>query len=127
MSFDARIHAFAARFLSGRVFELIVEPALADAQFEQTTGRASVARCRVAVVRAVLGGFCADLRRGSRDFLALTLMPVCYYLSLVIICFDFFSFPIPIARGLFAAAVLVLVFALGPVMVCFWPERRPAE
>ena len=127
MSFDARVQAFAARFLSGRAFELIVEPALADLQFEQACGRASLGRCRLAVLRAVFGGLCADLRRGSMDFLALTMMPVCYYLSLVVICFDFFAFPIPIARGLIAAAVLLLVFAFGPVMVCFWPERRSAE
>ena len=127
MSFDARVQAFAARFLSARAFELIVEPALADMQFERASGRASLGCCRRAVLRAVCGGVWVDLRRGSLDFLALTLVPVGYYLSLVIICFDFFAFPIPIARGLVATVMLVLVFACGPVMVCFWPERRSAD
>ena len=36
MSFDARIMAFAERFLSDRTFQLVVAPALADLQFEHS-------------------------------------------------------------------------------------------
>ena len=127
MSFESRIVAWSSRFLSSRAFEMIVVPALADLQFEQATGRATAARGRLAVARAAIGALGADIRRGSLDFLSLTVMPVCYYLALIIICFDFFSLPVPIPHVLTATAVLLLVFACGPVMVCFWPERQSAD
>ena len=89
MSFESRIIAFADRFLSDRTVQLIVEPALADLQFERGTGPLSRAANRLAVLRAVAGGVRDDVTRGSGGFIALTLMPTCYYLFLMVICFDF--------------------------------------
>lgn len=127
MSFEARVSAFADRFLSDRTVRLIVEPALADLQFDG--GRAPLSRAanRLAVLRAVAGGLRDEVTRGSAGFILLTLMPVSYYLFLMIICFGFR----PSSTGFFfAVALMILVLSLGPVMVCFWPARhtgRPVD
>lgn len=127
MSFDSRIVAFSERFLSDRTFELIVAPALADLQFDGGTGPRSRAANRLAVLKAVAGALRDEVTRGSAGFIALTLMPTCYYLFLMIICFDFR----PSSTGFFfGVAMLILVLSLGPVMVCFWPARhtgRPVD
>ncbi|MDO8795197.1 MAG: hypothetical protein Q7J25_11315 [Vicinamibacterales bacterium] len=124
MSFESRIVAFSERFLSDRTVELIVAPALADLQFDRGTGTLSQAANRLAVVRAVSGGLRDEVTRGSVGFIALTLMPTCYYLFLMLICFDFR----PSSTGFFlAVAMMILVLSLGPVVVCFWPERHTAR
>lgn len=124
MTFESRILAFADRFLSDRTVQLIVEPALADLQFDKGAGTISRTASRFAVLKAVAGGVWDELTRQSAGFFALTLMPTCYYLFLMLICFDFR----PSSAGLFfAVASVVLVMSLGPVMVCFWPARRRAR
>jgi hypothetical protein len=120
MSFESRVTAFADRFLSDRTVQLIVEPALADLQFEGGTRPLNRATNRLAVLRAVAGGLRDEVTRGSASFIALTLMPTCYYLFLMLICFDFR----PTSTGLFVAAMMVLGLSLAPVMVCFWPARH---
>ena len=127
MSFESRIIAFAERFLSDHTVQLIVVPALADLQFEGGTGTLSRAANRLAVLRAVAGGLCDEVARGSVGFVALTLMPACYYLFLAVVCFDFRPSS---TRLFFGVATLILVLSLGPVMVCFWPARhtrRPVD
>ena len=127
MSFESRIIAFAERFLSDRTVQLIVAPALADLQFDGGTGTLSRAANRLAVLRAVAGGLRDEVTRGCAGFIGLTLMPTCYYLFLMLICFDFR----PSSTGFFVAvAMMILVLSLGPVMVCFWPARhtgRPVD
>ena len=125
MSFDARILAFAERFLSARTFQLIVAPAVADLQFEHCAGRFRQTANRVAVLRAVAGGLRDDLARASRGMLALTLLPACYYIFLLILCFDVLS--ISISTDFVVAAVLILILSFAPVMACFWPERQRAR
>lgn len=121
MTFESRVLAFADRFLSERTVQLIVEPALADLQFECGTPPLTRATSRLAVLKAVAGGVCDEVSRASAGFIALTLLPTCYYLSLMLICLDFR----PSSTGLFfAVASVVMVMSLGPVMVCFWPSRR---
>ena len=123
MSFESRIIAFAERFLSEHTVQLIVVPALADLQFEGGTGTGALNRTanRLAVLRAVAGGLCDEVARGSIGFIALTLMPTCYYLFLAVVCFDFR----PTSTGMFfAVATPILVLSLGPVVVCFWPARH---
>jgi hypothetical protein len=121
MTFESRILAFADRFLSDRTVQLIVEPALADLQFDGGTSPLGRAANRFAVLTAVAGGLRDEVARGSAGFIALTLMPTCYYLFLMVICFDFR----PSSTGLFAGvATLILVMSLAPVMVCFWPSRH---
>ena len=124
MSFDDRIILFAARFLSERSFRLVVAPAVADLQFESEAGRCRRTANRFAVLRAVTGGARDDLARVSGGVLMLTLVPACYHIFLLVICFDVFS--ISISRDFILAATLILVLSFGPVMVCFWPERRGA-
>ena len=125
MSFESRIAAFAERFLSDRTFQLIVVPALADLQFEDCAGSLRRAGNRVAVLRAVAGGLRDDLATGCRGFVALMLLPACYYIFLLVMCFDFFS--LTISTDFFVVAILILVLSFGPVVACFWPERRPAR
>ena len=124
MSFESRITTFAERFLSDRTFELIVAPALADLQFDGGTTPLSLAANRLAVLKAVAGALRDEVTRGSAGFIALALMPTCYYLFLMLICFDFR----PSSTGLFlGVAMMILVLSLGPVMVCFWPARHTAR
>jgi hypothetical protein len=128
MNFDARIVAFAERFLSDRTFQLIVAPAVADLQFESCTDSVGLAANRVAVLRAVAGAMGEDLARVSRGMLALALLPACYYIFLLVLCFDLFS--LSLSGDFIVAAVLILFLSFAPVMVCFWPERpsaRPVE
>lgn len=120
MSFDARILALAERLLSDRTFRLIVEPAVADLQYEQGAGPIRRAQNRSAVIRAVAGGLGDDLARASGELLMLMLLPACYYLFLLVLCFDFLS--ISISIDFVAVAALILVLSFGPAIVCFWPE-----
>lgn len=121
MSFDARVMALAERFLSDRTFRLIVEPAVADLQYEQGAGPFRQAQNRLAVLRAVTGGLGDDLARASGELLMLMLLPACYYIFLLVLCFDFLS--ISISIDFVAVAALILVLSFSPVIVCFWPER----
>jgi hypothetical protein len=125
MSFDSHIMAFAARFLSARTFQLVVAPAVADLQFERDAGSLRRTANRVAVLRAVAGGLGDDLARASGGMLMLTLLPACYYIFLLVICFDVFS--ISISTDFLVVATLILILSFGPVMVCFWPERQSAR
>jgi hypothetical protein len=117
--------AFADRFLSERTFQLIVAPAVADLQFEHCAGRLRQAANRVAVVRAVAGGLRDDLARASGGMLLLALLPACYHVFLLVLCFDVFS--ISISTDFVVVATLILLLSFSPVMVCFWPERRRAH
>ena len=125
MSFDARIMALAERFLSERTFQLIVGPAVADLQFEHCASPLRLTANRLAVLRAVAGGLRDDLARASSDVLLLTLLPACYNIFLLLICFDVFS--ISLSTDFVVVATVLLVLSFGPVMVCFWPERRAAR
>ena len=122
MSFEARIVAFGERFLSDRTFQLVVAPAVADLEFEHGAGTLRRAENRLAVLRAVAGALRIDLARDCGSFVVLTLVPACYYIFLMVILFDFFS--IAISTGFLVVAMLILVLSVGPVMACFWPERR---
>ena len=124
MSFDARVIALAERFLSDRTFQLVVAPAVADLQFESCASPLGRTANRLAVLRAVAGGLRDDLARASSGMLLLTLLPACYHIFLLVICFDVFS--ISLSTDFVVVATVLLVLSFGPVMVCFWPERRVA-
>lgn len=121
MSFDSRVTAFAERFLSDRSTELIVAPALADLQFDRDAGPLRRAANHLAVVRAVAGALRHEAARGSGFFLVLTLMTAGYNFVLLTLFADFIS----ISSNLFGLAMGLLFLSLGPVVACFWPERRP--
>ena len=57
--------------------------------------------------------------------MALTLMPACYYIFLLVICFDVYS--ISLSTNFLIVAALILILSFGPVLACFWPERRDAH
>jgi hypothetical protein len=122
MSFEDRIVAFSERFLCDRTFELVVAPALADLEFDP--GRKPFTRAinRAAVLRAVVGGLAHDVKRDSGSFVLLTLMPTCYYMSLLVLCFD----AVKTWSGFLSLAAMVVALSCAPVLVCFWPSRRPA-
>ncbi|MEP6783814.1 MAG: hypothetical protein ABI983_09095, partial [Acidobacteriota bacterium] len=107
-------------FLSGRSFDLIVAPALADCEFENSAGRRGRLAGRMSVLTAVAGAVQHEMRGGSADFLKLTLLSFCYFI-----------FPLTLGIRIFktwsdfaVAATVVLVMSLVPVMVCFWPDGR---
>jgi hypothetical protein len=77
------------------------------------------------VLRAVGGGLRDDLARASSGMLALTLLPACYYIFLLVICFDVYS--LSISTYFLSVAALILVVSFGPVLACFWPERPDAH
>ena len=123
MSFEALVIAICDRFVSQRAFDLIVTPALADLEFEESAGRQSRTAGRAAVLRAIAGGVGHDMRRDSGGFLKLALMSAAYY-----------TFPVAVSVSLFktwsdffVALTVVLAMALVPVMVCFWPVRHPVR
>ena len=122
MSFQSTVIAFSERFLSDRAFELIVVPALADLQFDEDAGRRGRLANRCAVLRAVAGGFWDGIWRESMSVFKLSLLSACY-----------FMFPLALGIEIFKTwsqflmvATAVLAMSLVPVVVCFWPARRPA-
>jgi hypothetical protein len=127
MSFESRVIAFSERFLSSRSYQLIVAPALADLEFEESEqGRSN----RFAVMRALAGAVRIDAAQHASTFLILTLVPAGYYFVLIAVCFDFFSgrvgkegVMLTVAR----VAAPLLLMSLAPVTVCFWPDRRVAR
>jgi hypothetical protein len=125
MSFDLRIIAFAERFLSARTFELIVVPAVADLQYEQCASGLRRTANQIAVLRTVAAAFADEIARASSGLLRLTLVPACYYIFMLIICFDVSS--ISLSTDFLVVATLILFLSFGPVMACFWPERQRAR
>jgi len=121
MTFERWLVAVCDRFLAQRTFELIVAPAVADCEFESAAGRSNGFANRAALLRAAAGGFWHDCQRGSGVFCKLVLLSVSY-----------FTFPVALSAAAFQTwsaffifASIVFVMSLAPVIICFWPERRP--
>ena len=123
MRFESLVIAICDRFVSQRAFDLIVTPALADWEFENAGGRQSRIASQVAVFRAIAGGVGHDVRNSSAGFLKLTLLSACYYMFPVAVSVRMFT----TWSDFFAAAGVVLLLSLIPVVVCFWPERYPVR
>lgn len=122
MTFADAFIALSDRFLCTRTFDLIVAPAIADLQYDQATAsRASVMRNRAAVAWAFALGLCEDAitTSGVLTFAALTLLPACYYWFLI---FTVAPMVDTLISRLTLATIIGLV-SLGPVIVCYWPER----
>jgi hypothetical protein len=123
MTFETRLVALCDRFLAQRTFELIVAPAVADIAYEAAAGRRGRFANRAALVRAAAGGLLHDCHRGSDVFCKLVLLSVSY-----------FTFPVALSvsafrtwSAFFIFASIVLALSIVPVVICFWPERRPAR
>ena len=121
MTFETWIVAVCDRFLAQRTFELIVAPAVADCEFEMSSGRGSRLTNRLALLRAAGGGFAHDFQRGSDVFFKMVLLSVSYFLFPVALSMD--AFKTWSAFLMFASVVVAM--SLAPVIICFWPERRP--
>lgn len=117
MSFESRVVSFSERFLSDRAFQLIVEPALADLQFDEEAGRRSRWSNRVAVLKAVAGGLGDDLSRDWDSVFKLTLLSTCYFMFPLVLGIEAFK----TWSEFLIVAMLVEGLALVPVVVCFWP------
>ena len=117
--FESKIIAFARHYLSTRTFELIVEPALADLHYDEAFGRRSATANRIAVLRAVAGGLCDELRRDVVSFFTVALVPAAYYVFMMAVCLDAFR----TWSEFFATSALILLMSCFPVAVCFWPRR----
>lgn len=129
MTFNGWALEVGARFLSTRTFDLIVAPAVADCEFEHSSGRCASTRAVIGVLAALLGGAWEEARSGSG---ALTL------LGLVSILASYFGFMfvlcVPKGVHVFAStqaaivfAGIVLLFSFVPVVACCWPDRLPAQ
>ena len=123
MSFESRVMVFSERFLSDRAFRLIVEPALADLQFDEERGRRCGVANRLAVLRAVAGGFRLDFWRDSGSLLKMLLMSLSYHMFPLAVGIEYFK----TWSEFFAAMLLVTALSLVPVMVCYWPPRQSAR
>jgi len=120
MSFASVLTVVAERVLSDRSLTFIVEPALADLQYENQVAGANQLAGNIALLRAIAGALRDDLANNIGGFLALLILPAGYYVCLWTICGDFFSAPVGVAPVLMVIGLL----SLGPAVVCFWPERR---
>ena len=70
-----------------------------------------------------LGGALYDLLQGTSGFFKLSLLSVSYFMFPVALSIKAFS----TWFEFLVAAAAVFVMAMIPVMVCFWPERRPVR
>jgi hypothetical protein len=117
MTFDTFVLGVGQRVLSPRTFDLIVSPALADAQYDREQRRGPW-RAYLPVLIALAAGMRIDVARQSGMFLFLTLVPACYSIALLTICGDFFKQ----TAGLLTVGVIISVFSFTPVMMCFLPD-----
>jgi hypothetical protein len=120
------------RWLRERTFELIVAPAIADLQFDEGTSRLDRARNSAAVVAAFAWGFYEDVTSdpgGIVTFTLLALIPAVYYTMFVAICAPVpgrpMTYPLSESGVRLAIGLAIFALSLGPVLVCYWPERMP--
>ena len=126
MTFADTVAAVAARTLRERTFELVVAPAIADLQYDlPSCGPLRRARHRVALLSTFLWGVWEDAFSDSSalTFLALTLIPACYYSLLVAICTPGDSYLRATPEGRLLTVGVILALSFGPVIACYWPER----
>jgi hypothetical protein len=121
MTFVDAFIALSDRFLRTRTFDLIVAPAIADLQFEETTGgRSRSLRSRAAVAWGFAWGFYEDAITGAGmlTFAALALLPAGYYTMLMLTVA-----PDVGASSRLTLAAIIGAASLGPAIACYWPER----
>lgn len=121
MRFESHVVAFCDRFLAQRTFELVVAPALADFAFEEAAGRRSRFANRAAVLRAAAGGVLHDAQRSSDVFFKILLLSMSYFMFPVFLSITAFK----TWSAFLIFATIVFAMSVVPVLICFWPERRP--
>ena len=122
MTFVDAFIALSDRFLCTRTFELVVAPAIADLQHDETTGgrgRFSL-RNRAAVAWGFAWALYEDAFTGSGmlTFVALALLPAGYYTMLLLTVA-----PDVGASSRLTLAAIIGAVSLGPAIACYWPER----
>jgi len=120
--FVERITALGARFLSDRSFTLIVAPAIADFEFDRAEGRR--APSHLSVLRAMAGAAYEDVTQdasGTLTFLAVALLPACYYTFLFILCLPPLQ-GVAVTRVALVLGALILTLSTVPAIICYWPE-----
>lgn len=135
MTLVETITGLSDRFLRERTFDLIVAPAIADLQFDEAEGdRRRHVRNRLAVVAAFAWGVYEDLTNdsGALTFAGLTLVPAAYYSALAVFVLRLgpthpadLPFVTSGTSQVLAIVCIIAVLSLGPVIACYWPERRP--
>ena len=119
MTFDAVVGGVGVRLLSGRTFDLVLAPALADYQIERRDRGRSWAG-RFAVLIALTGALRMEAASHAVSFIALALLPFCYDVVLLIMFSNFFD----MTGGLRFAGAMIVALSMVPVVVCFWPVGR---
>ena len=120
MTFDAVIGGVGARLLSGRTFDLVLAPALADYQVERRSRRGQEWAGRFAVLVALTGAVRMEAASHAVSFIMLAMLPFCYDIVLLIMFSNFFD----MTGGLRFVGALIVVLSMIPVVVCFWPAGR---
>jgi hypothetical protein len=123
--FVARVAAIGERFLSARSFTLIVAPAIADFEFDGRRG--ARASGYVAVLLALAGAAWEDIIRDTAStftFLAVALLPACYYTFLFILCLPPLH-GIAVTQTLVVLGVTILGLSTTTAVVCYWPDPLP--
>jgi hypothetical protein len=126
------VTSLSERWLRERTFELIVAPAIADLQYDDGGSRLERARNNAAVVSAFAWGLYEDITSdpgGILTFGLLALIPAVYYTMFVAICAPVpgrpMTYPLSESGVRLAIGLAVFALSLGPVLVCYWPERTP--
>jgi hypothetical protein len=132
MNLVGTVTTLSERWLRDRTFELVVAPAIADLQFDEQATGLRRARNTAAVAMAFVWGLYEDVTSDPGSFGTFALLaaiPACYYTMLVAICAPIrgnpFQFPVSRWGALAAIGLAAFVLSLGPVIACYWPERRP--
>jgi hypothetical protein len=120
MTFDAVIGGVGARLLSGRTFDLVLAPALADYQVERRSRRGHEWAGRFAVLIALTGAVRMEAAGHAVSFILLAMLPFCYDIVLLIMFSNFFD----MTGGLRFVGALIVMLSMVPVVVCFWPAGR---
>lgn len=117
-----RVSRISERFLSTRSFELIVEPALADLEYED---RGLTPSGVLAIGRAVIGAVVEDITNDlgqAAFFMGLALIPALYYAFLFLLCLQA---RVVLDSTTLALGILVIILSMSPAVACFWPEPPP--
>jgi hypothetical protein len=136
------IAAVSARLLHPRTFDLVVQPALADLQFEAPrSGWQGRLRAYCGVFAACAGALACDLwadlhvlADDAAMLLRLTLVQAAYYFCMLSVVFADVKARDLIERvssgsGPSIGVAFAAVFGLSaiPTLLCFWPRRHAIE
>jgi hypothetical protein len=126
--------SFASRLFHEDTVELVLEPAIADLQYEPPSVR-GYAAVWTAFAGATCRDFAADVKSLSGDagtLGGLVFMQACYYTCLLTLMSGLMTSGVsPVERvqrvpgnAVLAVALLIAGLSTLPTLWCFWPARR---